>query len=452
MSTGSFVPGSCHDGNRTAVRMPSGPASRNRGANRCRSVGERLADHDRGAAARGRGVHAGFGRDLGEAVRAVAPHAQFGRLGRGREHDRAAVGAENPPDMQVGWGNRRRRGQLGGRGDDQPPGVLADPRPGDPAVRQQCGRAADDVGPVLVGVLREDFAGERAGHADRPLVPGLRDEQQVRAPADADQVGERGGVPGDRRQRAGGDIGDIEGHVRIRGAGGRVLPADRLAVGVRGIGDVPGVHGVLVDACEQYPHAVRRPPVAAGASHFLGRDEFGEPEGNPVFRRDPAIRAAFKINYPKRPLVYVSDPPPCWIEPGVERRRLGRDEAGLGRAVPESGRIDLPRQGEGGQGVGGIGGERHDAGAGFPDALTAGPFLRRQVLLVGADQPRVGDQALRASGGINLPQAVHGVSAVFGPDERNAAAVRGDLEGPGHAEREVAGPCALPRKALGHAP
>ena len=238
------------------MRIPAGPACRNlgcgwgrfgRGASDaigcgCPAARAVLADRDRqvvagqvaagehdGAARGGGGVDAGFGGDLGEPARSVAPDADLGRLGRAREQHVVAVGAEDAEDLQAGRGERLGVLEPGGRGDDQPPRVVADRGPDDVPAGELGGQAVDDVGPVRVGVLADQPAGSGVDQPHDLLIAGRHDHQRRLVPGHGGQVGEGGPVPLDllelgRGAVAGlpGDGGEHQRHVGVGGARGRV--------------------------------------------------------------------------------------------------------------------------------------------------------------------------------------------------------------------------------------
>ena len=79
---------------------------------------------------------------------------------------------------------------------------------------------------------------------------------------------------------------DLGADLRVRRAGGRVGDDGGLAVGVRGVGDVPALHRVCRRPGRRPARPRGRPPVAAHPLHLLGRDEVGEPVAD--LRRRPA--------------------------------------------------------------------------------------------------------------------------------------------------------------------
>ena len=381
-------------------------------------------------------------------------------------------------DLQSGRGDRDRL--LARRQQHQAAGVLLIAGPRDPAVGGPGRHAGDDLQPVRVGVLVQHGDLAAAGvHAEDPhgsLVPALHHDQRVVPvlPAGGHQVREGGPVHLDRHAGAL-ERGQVHGHVGVRGAGRGIGHHRGRALGVRGIGDVPPVHGRLVRPGDQQGRAVRGPPVAAHAAHLLGGDELRQAERHagraPRVREDPVptaqVGAASQIGHPQRALADVRQPPPgrvqAWIQrgrarghlagPRISLRRTGRAAA---RAVTgQRHREHAAGQREGGHGDVPVGRVGHDAAGLLPDPLAPGPFLRRQVLLPGAvavraERPRVGGQPFLPGGHVQHPQARHRIGAALGPQVDDPVAVRRDAEGARHPEAEPPGSGLLPGKALGH--
>ena len=209
----------------------------------------------------------------------------------------------------------------------------------------------------------------------------------------------------------------------------------------------------LVDPRDEEPAAVGGPPVAAGTVHLLGGDELGQAERDAVLAARPRCPAGREVDDVQRAVVHVGDLGPGRVGPRVKRRASwpGPAAARRRRVAPSGTAYTCPDSAKTASVRGAVGGVGHDPGGGLPHPLAPRPFLRRQVLLVGAERPRVGDKPLRAGGGVGLPQAGHRVVARLGPQEGDPFPVRRYLEGPGHPEREPARPRLLPGKALRHA-
>ena len=223
------------------------------------------------------------GADPGQPAGAVRPQPDLGRLiGRLEQHG-VAVDVDHPAHLQAGRGDRFGLRQGPGRADQQAAGVLAVGGPHQPPVRGPRRDAGDDLQPARVGVLVQHLGpagpGVHGQQPHRPLVPALHHHQRVvlARPARRDQVGERGAVGLDLH---GGAVktGQQQGHLGVRGARGRIGHLGGSPVRVSRVGDVPPVHRRLVHPRRQQRRSVRRPPVAAGPSHLLGRDELRQPE------------------------------------------------------------------------------------------------------------------------------------------------------------------------------
>ncbi len=270
ISTGSFVPGSCQDGNSTAVRMPAGPASRNRGAG-CGRFGllararrsspaalpvpavigtcSRGALHASCSTARSsrpprRGVHAGRGGDLAQAVGTVAPHADLGGLGRGLEQHVVAVGAEDLPDLQAGRGERPRPARS-------PGGATISRRVSSLISVQTTAPSSSWAGTPPMMSVHCGSVSSRIVSPVSPLnsrmlllVAGLHDDQQVLVPGRGDQVREADPVPVhlgelDAGLFPGSSGGDEQRHLGVRRACRGISDDVGLAVRVGRVGDVP---------------------------------------------------------------------------------------------------------------------------------------------------------------------------------------------------------------------
>ena len=359
---------------------------------------------------------------------------------------------------------------------DQAAGVRLVPGPHDPAVRGPGRDARDDLQPDRVGVLVQ-HPGLAAGHVDAedphgPLVPALHHDQRVVPvlPSGGDQVressragGEPGGEPGGEQSRHRRGIaveaGQDEGDVGVRGAGRGIGHLGGHPFGVRGIGDVPPGDRGLVHPRDEQRGAVRGPPVAAVAVHFLGRDELGQPERHPGraarVRDRPVRKVAPQAGDPERAVADVGEPPSGRVGAGVQRRGPGRhlvSRAPLAcTGAGERHRVHLAGQREDGHRDRLVGRVGHDPARLLPDPLAPGPLLRRQVVLVGAERPRVGDQAFLPARHVQRPQARHRVGAALGTQEDDPGAVGGDAERAGNPEAEPPRAGLLPGEALGHA-
>ena len=274
--------------------MTAAPAAASAHADGHAVVVQGPAPADRGAAAAGAAFHAAARPGLAQAARPVTPQPDLGRLLRRLEQHRVAGYVEHAVDLQSGRGDRDRL--LARRQQHQAAGVLLIAGPRDPAVGGPGRHAGDDLQPVRVGVLVQHGDLAAAGvHAEDPhgsLVPALHHDQRVVPvlPAGGHQVREGGPVHLDRHAGAL-ERGQVHGHVGVRGAGRGIGHHRGRALGVRGIGDVPPVHGRLVRPGDQQGRAVRGPPVAAHAAHLLGGDELRQAERHagraPRVREDP---------------------------------------------------------------------------------------------------------------------------------------------------------------------
>ena len=191
------------------------------------------------------------------------------------------------------------------------------------------GDAGDDLQPARVGVLAQHLglagAGVDGQQPHRPLVPALHHHQRVvlALPAGGHQVGERGVVDLDVH---GGAVqpGQQEGHLGVRGAGGRIGHLGGRPLRVGGVGDVPPVDGRLVHPRDQQRRAVRGPPVAAVAVHLLGRDELRQPErhlrGALRVRQDLVLGGVGQAGHPQRPGADVGQPLPGRVGARIQRR------------------------------------------------------------------------------------------------------------------------------------
>ena len=261
------------------------------------------------------------------------------------------------------------------------------------------------------------------------LVPALHHHQRIvlALPAGGHQVGERGPVGVDVH---GGAVqpGQQEGHLGVRGARRRVGHLGGRPLRVGGVGDVPPGDGRLVHPRDQQRRTVRGPPVAAVAVHLLGRDELRQPErharGAPRVGQDLVFGGVGQAGHPQRPGADVGQPLPGRVGAGIQRRG-GHRHLVRGRRVRagQVHRVDPPRPGEDRHREVRVRGVGHDAAGLLPDPFPAGALLRRQVLLVAAQRPRVRDQPLRPAADVQHPQAGHRVAAALGPQVGHPGAV-----------------------------
>ena len=220
-----------------------------------------------------------------------------------------------------------------------------------------------------------------------PLVPALHHHERVviARPARRDQVGERGAVGLDLH---GGAVktGQQQGHLGVRSARGRIGHLGGSPVRVSRVGDVPPVHRRLVHPRRQQRRSVRRPPVAAGPAHLLGRDELRQPERHARGGREDLIvgRAlsgcAAQAGHPQRAGPDVGQPLPGRVGARIQHRAWHRHLARGGVRMREADREDPPRPSEDRHRQVRVRGVGHDAAGVLPDPLPAGPLLRRQVL------------------------------------------------------------------------
>ena len=301
MSTGSGVPGSCHDGSSTAVRSARSPARCRviRGVNPGGSANEVTV---RSSPPAGRTVVTvpsassdcllttsvpptsrppctpGSGREAAQPVRGgPGPQRDRDRVVGGAEQHGVPVDVEHGADLQGRRGDRLTVDEQAARGP-----VVGDPQQG--AGRRAGRHAGDDLDPVPVGVLVHEGggAGGRVDlqHAQRALVARLdHDQQLLGGPHDVRQVLVAPGVPRDVDARAV-EPDDDERHQRVRRTRRRVGDDRGLPVGVRGVRDVPAADRCVVDPGDEQRPAVRGPPVPAHPVHLLGRDEVGEAVGH----------------------------------------------------------------------------------------------------------------------------------------------------------------------------
>ena len=348
---------------------------------------------------------------------------------QGRRRDRDAVDDQPPGALGVGHRDRRARGGVRGH-------------------------AGDDVDPDRVGalVVEGGGAGGRvdAQRAQRRLVAGLDDDEQ--AVVVPDDVGEVLLGPADRGPPPvqGDDLGADQ---RVRRARRRVGDDRRVPVGVRGIGDVPALHRGVVDARDDQCVARGRPPVAAHPLHLLGGDEVGEPVAHlgAVRCGEGARRSRLQVVDVQRAAADVGDVPTVRVRPRVDHA-AGRVDPPRRRLAREVDDVQLPGVRERHRARRPVGGVADDAARLFAAALPSSALLGREVLVARAVQRGgVGDQAFRAGGEVERPQAGHGVGAAAAAEEDHAVAVRGDREAARRPEREAAGAGLATRKTVGHA-
>ena len=259
---------------------------------------------------------------------------------------------------------------------------------------------------------------------------------------------------------------------------------------------MPALHRALVDPCDQQGSRIRCPPVAAAAAHFLGGEKFSKPERGLrriTGRGDGPVFAGGKIGDPQRAVADVGNQPPGGVGPGVCCRAQDRNLAHTGRAITiavtggvttvtggvttvtggvtagacavtgagravagPSGRasqvrrVHLSRQAEHGQPDVGVAAERDDAGGLLTGTLPARLLCLVRLSAGGAELRGIGDQAFRAAGNVQQPQAGDRIRPALRPEEDDPVPVRRDLEGSRHAQREVLGPGVLAREGIRH--
>ena len=216
--------------------------------------GEVLADYHQGAAPQPACVHTAGGGAGHEPVRPPRPEPDRLRGLARPEQDGVAVDVEHAAHLQ-----RRRRDRH--TVDDQPPRPVGVGDGHQRARGRVRGHPGHDVDPDRVGALVVE--GRRTGgrvdaeRAQGRLVAGLDDDEQpVVVPDDVGQVllapPDRGPPPVQRD--------DLGADQRVRRSRCRVGDDRGLAVGVRGVGDVPALDGRVVDAGDDQRVPRRRPP------------------------------------------------------------------------------------------------------------------------------------------------------------------------------------------------
>ena len=204
--------------------------------------------------------------------------------------------------------------------------------------------------------------------------------------------------------------------------GGRVGVLDRLGRGVGRVGDVPALDRGLVDAGDEQPVAVRRPPEAAVAVHLLGGDELGQPPGHVgAVRLDQRAGRSAVGSIPttrSAPLARRTRPAAGRVGARVDDRRRrpaarGR-RRGRGRRRTAA-RTARTRRSSPAWSVA----YADDARAALAAALAPRALLRRQLLRAAVEQRgRVGDQPLGAGARRRAPRAPR-AGSVPDADRRN---------------------------------
>ena len=376
-------------------------------------LGERGRAHHDGAAAGGHGVHAGLiGERLQRAVGRPPPHVDRRRVVDvvGGEHDARPVDRRHRADLQVG---RRDRLAI----DQQALGAVAVDARDERPVGGDGWHAGDEVHPRVVAVVGEVFGRPRRridpAELEPPLVAALHRHQQPGvAPVDVGEVREGVAIPLHVDHRTV-EAEDVQRHVGVGGAGGRVRQLPRCSRGIGGIGEVPALHRRRVDAGDGEGGAVGAPPVAAVAVHLLGGDEV---------RRTPRHRlrlvrlaagqqapATVELADAQQAPVDVRHPVRQRVRPRIEHR-AGDGELAC-RAADQAADEQPPTDGKRCDGDGGIGGEGRDPAGRLADPLAACPFLGRQRLVVAPEDLGVGDEAFLTRRGVDDPEAVDRVGA-----------------------------------------
>ena len=190
---------------------------------------------------------------------------------------------------------------------------------------------------------------------------------------------------------------DDERHQRVRRTGRGVGDDRGLAVGVRGIRDVPAVDRGVVDPGDEQRPAVRGPPVPAHPVHLLGRDEVGEAVGDrgALGRGEDRRRAVGEVVDVQRAAADVRDPGAGRVRSGVDDGAGRVEQPRRGAVRGESGDVGAPRQREGGDVARAVRGVGDDPARLLAGPLAPGPLLGRQVVGAAAvEHAGVGDQAL----------------------------------------------------------
>ena len=268
-------------------------------------------------------------------------------------------------------------------------------------------------------------------------VGDLHERWAVVVDLDLQQVGERGAVPAELRTAAV-EADEPQGDVGVRRAGGGIAVRVRSRGGVRGIRDPPGADRPLVHPGHEQGRAVGEPPVAAVALELLAGHELGEAPRDVVAvgLDQGARRAVVGADQVQPALGDVGDVAAVGGQPRVDHCAGCRELAGAaGDQVGE----EQPRgQGEGSRAGFLVGGVRRDARATLAHPLTAGPLLRRQLLVgpVAQQRRRVDEEGLLAGLDVDRPQEAGAGGAGHRAHEDHAVAVRRDGAGPRDPEGE----------------
>ena len=186
------------------------------------------------------------GEALGDLAGDDPPQVDLGRLLGPGDQDGVPGHGDHRRHLEPGRGDRV-------AADGQAAGVAGRVVGGHDQAAVQPGRhPGDDVDPgrVVLGGQLGGGPGARVGGQDLGgrLVAGLDEQGQGAAglPADRDQVGVGGPVPGDLDPAAG-QVDDMEADLGVVGAGGRVRERDRLDRRVGRVGQVEPPHPAQVD-------------------------------------------------------------------------------------------------------------------------------------------------------------------------------------------------------------
>ncbi len=308
------------------------------------------------------------------------------------------------------------------------PALVHDPH--EPAVRRPRGHPGEEIQPhrVLVDV---DDPGRTALRVHRQiplgtLVPRLHQQQRSarRRPVHLGQVRERRPVP-DHFGTGPLQVRHVEPHVGVGCPGRRVGDLGRLAVGVRGVRDVPAPHGALIGPRHQQPVRLRGPPEAPVPVHLLGRDELRQTIGDLGVLRlgQRPVALAVRAHDPQRALRHVRDVPAVRGGAGVDHR-AGHRQRPRGPG-PQLGHVRLPGQGESGQLHRRVHRVGDDPRRTLPGPLPPGPLLWRQLLGRTAQQGLgIGGDALLAGRRVEHPEPVGPVRPGGGPQEDHARLIR----------------------------
>ncbi len=235
----------------------------------------------------------------------------------------------------------------------------------------------------------------------------------------------------------------MEGNVGVGRAGGGIGDVGRRRCRVGRVGDVPTLHGGVVDPGDGQGCSVGMPPEAAEAAHLLGGEEVGAAPRHRlrlvVVTAGQHPPAPVELADAQQPTADVGQAPGDGVRPGVEHRPRHRQLAGTRR--DQAGDEQPPGEGEGGDRRLGVGGERRDASGRLTCPFAAGPLLGRQLVVertvsaAGEEDRGIGDQALLAGRRVHDPQAVDGIGAAAAAQEHDAAAVGRDDDVTRFAER-----------------